>query len=450
MKGTFKMGLAQSLVILSAAVFIHACGSKSSPAGPTPPTNTPTPAAAASTPTVTTTNTATASATMTPTGTLPVSTPSSTPTNTSTATATSTATFTATNTATATACWVNLGSADFSAGQATDESLAIYNASAVYLGFADYTNGDKATVMEYTGSSWSVVGSAGFSTEVQNLSLSVDPSTGTPYLAYEDDNSALGYVYEDVSSTWTELGGTAFSSAGAGWPSLLIINSTPYVAFEDYNDINHGASVKAYSSGSWSNVGTAGFTGVTSAFTSLAAYSNNLYVAYEYGTSGGAGVMECASCLTTGSTWSALGTAEFYTKEATNLSLAVDSSSGTPYLAFEDYSNDEEAMVMKYNGSSWVTVGNADFSAGIAGNISLAIYNGTPYVAYGDGNVGGNATVEYCSGCGASTGTWTSDCNADFSPGNAPGTSLSFYGGNPYVAFTDQNHSNKASVMYYP
>ncbi|HTC22536.1 MAG TPA: hypothetical protein VK859_16895, partial [bacterium] len=358
----------------------------------------------------------------------------------------STASITPTVTATAT-CWVNLGKADFSTGQATLTSLYVYNGSAAYVGYSDATS--KAVVVEYNGSSWVTVGSPDFSTELQNLSLSVDSSSGTPYLAYEDDNTALGYVYEDISGTWTELGGAAFSTAGAGWPSLAIANGAPYVAFEDYNDSEH-ASVMAYSGGSWGYVGGEGFTSVVSAFTSLSVYNNSLYVAYEYGTGGGAGVMECSGCVTASGSWTTVGTAEFYTKEATNLSLFVDSGSGTPYLAFEDYSNDEEAMVMKYTGSSWVTLGNADFSAGIAANISLFVYNGTPYVAYGDGNVGGNATVEECSGCSAGTGIWTDVCKADFSPGNAVNTSLFIYSGTPYVAFSDNANSNKASVMYYP
>jgi len=445
MKGTSK-SLALLLSIILGAAFLTGCPGKSGPAGPPPSgsTDTFTPAQTAtststSTPTATgtlATFTATSSPTMTPT-----LTPSGTPTPSPTKTASSTPTVTAT-------CWVNLGPAGFSAGQATLTSLYAYNASAVYLGFADLSG--KTVVEEYTGSAWTTVGSTDFSAgPAQRVSLCVDSSSGTPYLAYEDLNTALGYLYEDVGGTWTLLGGAAFSAAGAGFPSLQIYNGVPYVAFEDYNASTH-ATVMAYSGSGWVTIGAEGFTTVASAYTSLSIYNNSLYVAYEYGTSGGAGVMECAGCVTAAGSWAAVGTAEFYTNEATQLSLCVDSTTGNPYLAFEDYSHGEQAVVMEYTGSAWVTVGNMDFSPGLADAPSLQIYNGVPYVAYGDGNDAGNATVEECSGCGAGTGTWTNVCRADFSPGNAVNTSLSFYNGTPYVGYTDQNNSNKASVMYYP
>ncbi len=434
MKGTSISGVVLLSVILGGAL-LSGCPAKNSPSNPNNPASgnpTSTPAQTATT---------TPSSTPTTTGTVATSTPTSTPTRTPTATPSSTPTATAT-------CWVNLGPAGFSSGQATLTSLSAYNASAVYLGFADLSG--KAVVEEYTGTSWTTVGSPDFSAgPAQKLSLAVDPSSGTPYLAYEDLNTALGYLYEDIGGTWTELGGAAFTAAGAGFPSVQVANGTPYVAFEDYSDGTY-ATVMAYKTGSWVTVGGEGFTTVVSPFTSLSIYNNSLYVAYEYGTGGGAGVMECSGCVTAAGSWAAVGTPEFYTNDATQLSLCVDSTTGHPYLAFEDYSHGEQAVVMEYTGSAWVTVGNMDFSPGLADAPSLQVYNGIPYVAYGDGNDAGNATVEECSGCGAGTGTWTDVCRPDFSPGNSPYTSLSFYNGTPYVGYTDQNNSNKASVMYYP
>jgi len=46
--------------------------------------------------------------------------------------------------------------------------------------------------------------------------------------------------------------------------------------------------------------------------------------------------------------WQNVGVADFSPSEADFTSMAIDSN-GTPYIAFMDYSNDEQATVMKYD-----------------------------------------------------------------------------------------------------
>jgi len=53
--------------------------------------------------------------------------------------------------------------------------------------------------------------------------------------------------------------------------------------------------------------------------------------------------------------------------------MAVDSASGTAYLAFEDNNNGNLPTVMKYNGSAWVPVGVGIIDSNGTGSISLAI-----------------------------------------------------------------------------
>lgn len=55
--------------------------------------------------------------------------------------------------------------------------------------YRDGANSKKATVMKYSGGSWRVVGTAGFSTGMAPwTSLAID-STGTPCVAYADDGN---------------------------------------------------------------------------------------------------------------------------------------------------------------------------------------------------------------------------------------------------------------------
>ena len=82
--------------------------------------------------------------------------------------------------------WADVGSAGFSAGTATNTSIAIDRSGTPYVVYQDYGNSYNATVMKYNGSSWVNVGSAGFSVGVaQYTSIAID-SSGTPYVVYQD------------------------------------------------------------------------------------------------------------------------------------------------------------------------------------------------------------------------------------------------------------------------
>ncbi len=86
--------------------------------------------------------------------------------------------------------WTAVGTPGFTAGAATDVSLAIDYQSLdqpFYVGFRDEANGGKATVMNYNGTGWEIVGSAGFSAEAGSVSFGLNGST--PYLAYTDSTA---------------------------------------------------------------------------------------------------------------------------------------------------------------------------------------------------------------------------------------------------------------------
>jgi len=143
--------------------------------------------------------------------------------------------------------------------------------------------------------------------------------------------------------------------------------------------------------------------------------------------------------------WKYVGNAGFSAGSVAYTSLAF-SSSGQPYVAYQDSRNSNKITVMKFDNTNWINVGNAGFSSTIADNISLAFNpTGQPYVVYGDGGNFGKATVMKFDGS-----NWVNVGIAGFSAGNALNISLAFSpSGCPCVAYIDGADSNKATVMSF-
>ena len=140
--------------------------------------------------------------------------------------------------------------------------------------------------------------------------------------------------------------------------------------------------------------------------------------------------------------WEYVGSRGFSNGRANYTSLYV--YNGTPYIAYGDEGSSNYATVMKYNGTDWEYVGNPGFSNGIVEYTSLYVYNGTPYVAYRDSGNSSKATVMMFNGS-----NWIPVGNRGFSGGRADCTSLYVYDGTPYVAYRDLENSGYVTVMRY-
>jgi hypothetical protein len=102
---------------------------------------------------------------------------------------------------------------------------------------------------------------------------------------------------------------------------------------------------------------------------------------------------------------------------------------------------------MKFNSgtNTWEVVGTPGFSDGEVWGTSLSIDNsGTLYVAYRDNAHSGKATVMKFNGS-----TWESVGTKAFSDGTAEYVSLSLYNGTPYLLYSDYAHGAKATVMKF-
>ena len=94
--------------------------------------------------------------------------------------------------------------------------------------------------------------------------------------------------------------------------------------------------------------------------------------------------------------WNVVGTAGFSAGDASYTSLAIDPTTGTPFLGYQDSANSNKATVQKFVAGTWTVVGTAGFSAGTALFTSLAIDpTGTPFLGYVDGvGTSNKATVQ--------------------------------------------------------
>ena len=350
--------------------------------------------------------------------------------------------------------WENVGAAGFSVGPVESTSLAIDGNSVPYVAYIGSDSG-KATVMKYDADAgnWVTVGASGFSAgQVYQTSLAMDGS-GVPYVVYQDwaySGKATVMKYDASAGNWVTVGTAGFSAGRVDLPSIAIDGSgVPYVAYRDGRVCcGNKATVMKYDAGAgnWVTVGPEGFSAGWIPAASLAIDSSGVpYVAYHDGSNDlKATVMKYDAGT---ENWVTVGAAGFSAESAHFSSLTIDGS-GVPYVAYHDGSNGLKATVMKYDAGTgnWVTVGAAGFSAGPASFISLGIDgNGVPHVAYADEANGAQATVmKYDAG----TGNWVTVGAAGFSAGPASFISLGIDGnGVPYVAYADEANGAQATVM---
>ena len=205
--------------------------------------------------------------------------------------------------------------------------------------------------------------------------------------------AALLLLYVQGYSQWQYAGNASVSAAGANFTSTAVDkNGVVYIAYQDQSIGTQQVTVKKFVSGSWVTVGTEMFS---------------------YG-------------------------------EADNISLAIDSASGTPYVAYSDAATNYGPTVMKFNGTAWDSVGPNGFSGTQSGYISLAVANGIPYVAYQDYN-SASASISVSMFNGS---TWTSLDALGFSGFNASLISLVIdHQGHKYVGYRDAGSANSGITV---
>ena len=274
--------------------------------------------------------------------------------------------------------WVVVGTAGFSPASATYLSLTMRGATPI-VAFSDAGNGSKAMAMKLNNSNvWVNIGSADFSAgAAYNTTVAVD-SVGYTYVAYTDvANGSKATVMSYNGTAWTAVGGAGFSPASAAFPAMIIKGNTPYVVFSD------GASsitVMSYNGSSWVTEGNRGFGGNPQSVSIAADNTGGLYVSAAVTTQNGF----VYAYKLEGGTWTQLGSGALSSGVGQAPQIATDASN-TPYVAYIDIANSSKATLMKYSGSNWTAVGTEGFTPGKAYDVSLAIGPGNaPYVGFAD------------------------------------------------------------------
>lgn len=279
--------------------------------------------------------------------------------------------------------WVNVGTSDVSDGEATGLSLTFDQNNIPYLSYTSGANGEDSyliTVKKFNGTQWVTVGSPldiGVGVETTSLAIKKD---GTVYVAFQDSyNYSAALVKKFNGTKWVAVGGVISPSSAEGLS--LAINEKdgfPYVAYSD-RYYSYKATVKKFNGTSWVSVGPIGFTSTGTSYISLAIDKNgNPYLAYQDDNSGKANVRKFD-----GTSWTWVGDPDF-TMGASYESLVLDQN-GTPLLAYKDWNTDYgKASINRFNGTGWAFVGSAGFTPVIVENISLAIdtTSGTVFLAY--------------------------------------------------------------------
>lgn len=225
--------------------------------------------------------------------------------------------------------WDAVGTSGFSAGTVNYIDFKKAPDGTLYVAYQDANNSNKTTVMKYNGTTWVVVGVAGFSTTASYQQLAID-NNGTPYVAYRESTNFL-QVSKFNGTSWVNVG--SLSTTCGEFINLGIdSNNNLYLGYDDLS--GYSVSVQKYDGSSWAYVGGAGF-----------AFS------------------------------------------ATYVSMAV-SPDGEPYVAYRDNNKNGKITLKKFDGSNWTDVGNTNFSNDYTKYTTLAFDNkGVPYVAYTIGEV---------------------------------------------------------------
>jgi len=274
--------------------------------------------------------------------------------------------------------------------------------SDLYIAYPDPNTGSsmlKATVKKYDGTDWSAVGNVGFSPmNSSNVRFAVS-GAGTPTVVYEEngiDDPNL-QSYNSYYNNWnnplesSSFGGIEGSEYTAG-PDLAInpIENRWYVAYS-VNSNSNKVRVKF-----WAN------------------FNNNGARWHSYGNLSGG---------------------------STNQNMIEFDSNGTLFILYKNGTDQKLYLESKSIGGSWSILGGAALSDSMR-EYDFKMINDTPYVVYEDATTY-MLTLKKWNGS-----TWET-VSEDFANGTYPDIAYDNSTSKVYVAYADNNHSQKLSVKKF-
>lgn len=275
-----------------------------------------------------------------------------------------------------------------------------------YVAYTDISNASKVVVQKFSGGSWQIVGDTSVSMH-GTVTLAFNPKTNEPFLVikgYEGTDSSLFKVkvIRFDSSSWQEVGSTGFSASGwGGSPPLVFLPSTgePYIAYNE-NDSPTSGIVKKFSNSSWQVVGSSGFDAFALGDIHLAfhPFTNELYVGSQALIDG---AFKATVVKLSENSWQQVGNPGLGVASSSTPFIAFHPTTGELYAAYNDaaYTTTfpNNGLVKKYSGDSWQIVGSPELSLGGAYFLSLAFHPTTnePYVGFYDTAKSGVSVMKY-------------------------------------------------------
>lgn len=271
-----------------------------------------------------------------------------------------------------------------------------FSASVEYLVTEETTNKIyTVTVNKLASSVWSLLSTYSEDT-IDEISLQIDPTTSTPYIAYISDRESsadqkLNLISYD-GTVWNRTGATDFSDNRARSVDLKFSPSgTPFISFLDDGDVR-AASIMSYENSAWGYVGGAAYSVVKASSSNTIAITSddNVYGFYINDASGDDNRRSLFAKSYNGSTWSDL-TISGRSETARIIKSKVIND--VIYIAVMDYAVglNQAISVYKYENGTWTTL--ADKMKESEEN-TIYVYNlvldvdaqGNVYLAYAEDN----------------------------------------------------------------
>lgn len=241
-------------------------------------------------------------------------------------------------------------------------------------------------VKKWDGTTWVSVGNVPTNGVQSDL---VFDSNNNPYFAIQDVGAGYyGSVYTYDGTSWTQVGGSVFTSSPAVWNKMAVdSNDNLYVSWCDGDNYAMTPMVSKWDGTSWTSLGT-NVTSVANYFYNdiVIAPDNSIYV----------NLCETGTHYTNvfkwnGTSWDQIGT-NLFGGEGEYQRISCDAN-GVPYVIVQDIPLTNKSSVMMYSSNTWQYVGTPGFSnSGSNQSISIGS-NNVPYIAFIDNENGNKATV---------------------------------------------------------
>lgn len=174
--------------------------------------------------------------------------------------------------------WLDISSSTmpfFTQGADKEPLLACDTANNIYV---LYVESGGLYLQKFDGTNWNALGS--FITNVDSLDYTIGLTTsGMPIVAAASSSNGHKMIVEQFDGVnWNTLGLPGFSYGAISHPSLVVVNDTPIVAYED-KDLNK-IFVAKYNGTHWGALGSTAISRDASSFPNLVKSGNDIYVSY--------------------------------------------------------------------------------------------------------------------------------------------------------------------------